>query len=259
MSVKTWNVCLTNVKLSCTFVVCSVDVVPLEYMSNTNSRTSVQSHLHGQQHTHSSSRFSHNTCSVRSSTNGCVLGGRSLLQIRPCCACSLVAWSASSLCELSPFEDQLDKYIKVPLPVDVVAEFFGAAAQPRHLNPVFGRVAASVRSNSGQVSASTLSSYRSSLRWLYREHSITWNGKTSQRVGDVVEGYERFVTNQNQKGLMKIQEGKQPITFTGYQMLALEFLKVFPQAGPSVMNHEVTTTVSRIQQCSLVCFVGVSW
>jgi hypothetical protein len=126
---------------------------------------------------------------------------------------------------------------ELPLDKALTITFFGALVQPRlQTHPIFGLPRKKVLENGGHISAATVSGYKSALVWLHVESKMTIEDSLDTELNLFVTGYRKEVAEMKQSGVMSAFEGKQALSFSGYRMLAREFLTLTPQ-GTSSGNH----------------------
>ena len=70
----------------------------------------------------------------------------------------------------------------------------------------------------------------------HTEKEIPLDEVLNARLNRLVQGYKKEIATLKQKGEIKATEGKQPLSFQGYQTLALRFLQLKPSSSPSG-NH----------------------
>ena len=84
-------------------------------------------------------------------------------------------------------------------------------------------------SNQATVSKETMQGYKSALLWLYEEkHKIETSAKTTKWLSSFVKGYKRIVAQKKQDGIMDVNEGTKPLSFSGHSSLALLLMKLQP-------------------------------
>jgi len=75
------------------------------------------------------------------------------------------------------------------------------------------------------LSVSTIVGYRSAFVDLYTTVKKEMPLNTKLELARTLDGYEKQITSLKRRGLMKISEGKRPISGSGYAMLAEKFMK----------------------------------
>ena len=129
------------------------------------------------------------------------------------------------------FPEALDEdgEIRVPMQTDHCLDFFGIIHQTNN-----NRNAAQEEEHFGDdrdeeqavKAVSTLGGYRSAVVFLYKERNIKMQEDLNVGLSNFMQGYKRKVGELKQNGLMSITEGRQPLAFSGYRLLALKFLQL---------------------------------
>jgi hypothetical protein len=110
---------------------------------------------------------------------------------------------------------------KVPLEADIVKAYFGSLInQPA--------------SRKKQVSVSVIQGTKSALRWRYQEHGVTIEAELDRYINHFISGYKRKIADLKQSGKMKLKEGKSPLSFSNYKMLAQKIIKFAPPNNATV-------------------------
>lgn len=87
------------------------------------------------------------------------------------------------------------------------------------------------------VSASCMQGYKSALMWWYRQKNVIMDPKVEQMLDDFIMGYKNIISNKKSRGVMKITEGKYPLSYTGFNSIALHFMQLTPEKrGQSYME-----------------------
>jgi hypothetical protein len=128
----------------------------------------------------------------------------------------------------------------LPLEKGLTLTFFGALVQPRLQNdPIFGKPRAKVLENGGHIATSTVTGFKSALIWYHSDCNATIDPSLDKELNLFITGYRKEVGDMKQQGHMNAFEGKQPLSFAGYQMLASRFLEMTPTSSASG-NHRST-------------------
>ena len=80
---------------------------------------------------------------------------------------------------------------------------------------------------------STVGGYRSALVWFYREHNSRIEVELDAAIANYIAGFKRNVTTLKQNGFRKVQEGRSPVSFTGYRLLAYDIATQKPEGRSS--------------------------
>lgn len=83
-------------------------------------------------------------------------------------------------------------------------------------------------SGKATMSSSCMQGYKSAMLWLYRENKVIMEPAVQQRLSDIVEGYVKIVADKKSKGIMKISEGKSPLSFAGYNEVCRAMMTLSP-------------------------------
>jgi hypothetical protein len=78
------------------------------------------------------------------------------------------------------------------------------------------------------MSVSCLGGYKSAVLWLYKEHNLPIENDMSNYLNEAIHGYRTVIATKKENGVMKLQEGRSPLTFTGYLSLAKMLLAYSP-------------------------------
>lgn len=87
------------------------------------------------------------------------------------------------------------------------------------------------------ASVSVISGFRSSIGMLYEENNLKFDDATQLAFNQFAGGYKRLVAEKKLVGEMKMQEGKSPITFQGYNFVAKEAMKSKNDHGLACFSH----------------------
>lgn len=94
------------------------------------------------------------------------------------------------------------------------------------------------------MSTSTIQGYRSALVDLHKRAKIEVDTEANRDLTNMLDGYEKLIRQLKMKGLMKISEGKRPISGGGYSMLAEKFMKAKTDKVSGPENNKVATSWS---------------
>ena len=126
-----------------------------------------------------------------------------------------------------------DGKIRVPIQTEHCLEFFGSIYQiPNQRDGIEGEEQGEHEEQAIRA-VSTLGGYRSAVVFLYKEHSMKIQTTLDVGLSNFMQGYKRKVGELKQGGYMNITEGRQPLAFSGYRLLASKFLKM--QANSQAM------------------------
>jgi hypothetical protein len=96
--------------------------------------------------------------------------------------------------------------LTVPLPQGDILRFFGWLTTVKFKPP---KLAAN----------STVRSYKSALKWYYKEKKVTMEPDVDQAIETLLQGYQRTVAQEKALGLRAPHEGKLHLTYSGYCLL----------------------------------------
>lgn len=125
-----------------------------------------------------------------------------------------------------------DDEIKLPIDPALAVSFFGEIHK-------FPRVEEREENddpleNEEKVKAvSTVESYRSAIVWFYKKKNQRLEEELDVAISNFLDGYKRLVADLKQKGIMSIEEGKQPLSFSGYSFVARKLLRLPSSRGES--------------------------
>ena len=86
------------------------------------------------------------------------------------------------------------------------------------------------------LSTSHVSSHKSALKWCFQMQNTAWSATFETELGEIMMGFKKTVAGLKVKGVVSNVEGKLPLAFVGYCLLAKKMLKCQPKTGPSVEN-----------------------
>lgn len=116
----------------------------------------------------------------------------------------------------------------LPIPCKELKEFFGHLCSAAHEREKLKSAEEITAEMEDPSSSSTVVGYRSAIMDLYRTAKIEMDATTKLELGMLLDGYDKLLTSLKRRGLMKISEGKRPISGSGYSMLAEKFMKRTP-------------------------------
>lgn len=70
------------------------------------------------------------------------------------------------------------------------------------------------------MSVSCLGGYKSAILWLYKEANLTIDIEVSKYLDEAISGYKTIVAEKKERGIIRLQEGRNPLNFSGYMTLA---------------------------------------
>ena len=70
--------------------------------------------------------------------------------------------------------------------------------------------------NKKTMAASSMQGYKSALAWLYEEKRIQVDKEINSWLDIFIQGYKRTISDKKEKGVMDINEGREPFSFPGY-------------------------------------------
>ena len=130
---------------------------------------------------------------------------------------------------------------KVPMNLNLILSFFGELSDRRpDVHPIFGKIHKKTRANNGHPSASTVAGFKSAVIWWHQEGGCVVDPELNRQLDMLIKGYKKRVGDWKQTGEMAVMEGKCPLSFAGYQMLAQQFLLLKPDTS-KVGNHRTSS------------------
>lgn len=117
--------------------------------------------------------------------------------------------------------------LKLPVPTHAVLAFFGFIGDRK--------VDANGNETSDaeiQKASSTMGGYRSALVHHYKQKGMKISDELDTSLSAYMSGYKRTITSLKLRGVMSIHEGKRPMEFGGYSLLAERFLRISPTTCP---------------------------
>lgn len=131
---------------------------------------------------------------------------------------------------------------KVPMNLNMAMSFFGELSDRRpDIHPIFGKIHKKTRANNGHPSASTLAGFKSAVVWWHQESGTVVDPELNRQLDMLIKGYKKRVGDWKQTGEMSALEGKCPLSFAGYQLLASEFIALAPDTSHSG-NHRTSSS-----------------
>jgi hypothetical protein len=105
-----------------------------------------------------------------------------------------------------------DGSIKVPIPTKTVMAFLGFVSNDNGNN------------SDHVLSVSSLGGYRSAIVDLYKQAGMRLSTELDIETKTFMAGYKRHVAQKKQQGIMSVSEGRQPVSFPGYRLMAKKFM-----------------------------------
>jgi hypothetical protein len=125
--------------------------------------------------------------------------------------------------------------LKVPVDSNTVLAFFGFIgdgglhrSEDGVIVDATGEVISEIAQGQRTKAVSTIGGYRSALVWYYKEHNLKMDQTLESELSKYLAGFKRNVSDLKQRGLMDIQEGRAPLTFNGFAIVAREIFKHEP-------------------------------
>jgi hypothetical protein len=79
------------------------------------------------------------------------------------------------------------------------------------------------------ISHACMQGYKSALVWCYGESGIRMENNLNNWLDEFVKGYKKTIADKKEKGVMRMTEGKAPLSFQGYHTIADSFMKLEPE------------------------------
>jgi hypothetical protein len=136
------------------------------------------------------------------------------------------AYAGSSRKMKAWFEQQGLTFNNPPFNTDHVLAFFGSLTE-----------------QTPTPAASTLEGFRSALLYLYKKDLVVIDPTLIARLGQLMSGYKRTISDKKQSGDMKTFEGKHHITFSGYQLLANTLMAMGPVSGEGKSGSRINFNI----------------
>lgn len=123
-------------------------------------------------------------------------------------------------------------------------------------------------SSSVTISASCMQGYKSAILWYYKEKDVAMDPSINSWIDTFIQGYKRKVAEKKSAGIMRIQEGKSPLSFQGYNVLCKTLCTLKPEGHHYTFNEAVfgwayTTlswnTMGRSHSVGTIMFQHISW
>eukprot|EP00301_Raphidiophrys_heterophryoidea_P004019 c11782_g1_i1.p1 GENE.c11782_g1_i1~~c11782_g1_i1.p1 ORF type:complete len:262 (+),score=38.52 c11782_g1_i1:661-1446(+) len=155
---------------------------------------------------------------------------------------------------------------KLPLSEAFTVSFLGAVTEVRTVAPpaedpasVFGKPKKKLVENGGHVASSVAGGHKSAMVWWYAEKNMTMDATLNASLNRLISGYKKTVADLKQTGVMSAFEGKQALSFQGYQLMAKKFATLTPEVT-STGNHRGTTTAATFMEGVFAwCFLLLQW
>lgn len=126
-----------------------------------------------------------------------------------------------------------DGSFDIPLPRQVIEELFGWLSTNTDLPKQRGRGQAEQEDDPEDhdepdqfaqrkvtISPSTMQGYKSALLWHYAGANVQMDSGDEQWIDSFIQGYKKVIADKKSKGVMPIMEGKSPISFAGFCVIA---------------------------------------
>lgn len=121
--------------------------------------------------------------------------------------------------------------IILPLPTEVIMAYM-ASIQRRNEDGM------PVQQGGKLIAASTMNSIGSSIANLYRSRNVIQSGEQKLCVKNFMAGHRRMVSTAKKGGELPMFEGKRPLSFKGYELLA---------------HHSLKCRIRGLDHCTLIC------
>jgi hypothetical protein len=156
----------------------------------------------------------------------------------------------------SCFDESAQKII-LPLPDFVLQKFLGNVSRKK--DPRNHKLLRPPQYHS----YSYVNGYRSAIKELYKNENIPISLSGSVVLKDFTKGYTKMVAELKQSGDMPLFEGKRPITFNGYQYMAMRALKQERDFTLATFSHTFLllcwNLMARSVSVGQLMFSHVSW
>jgi hypothetical protein len=122
---------------------------------------------------------------------------------------------------------------------------------------------------------STVSMFRSALKWLYREKApgIEFDSALDADIGEFLSGYNRRISSMRLDGNLEDFEGKEPLGFFGYVILAKKIMSCTQQTNSRAAGENNLSLgtmcwpylvlqwnlIARSNSISKICLSHISW
>lgn len=133
---------------------------------------------------------------------------------------------------------------KLPIPCKELLQFFGYLCRAAFAREKLKSADEITDEMEEPVSSSCVSGYRSAIVDIYTNANDMLAKETSLALKKVMDGYDKTLTDLKRRGLMKISEGKRPISGSGYGLLAEKFMKTHvPRTNKKVVAGSGATAL----------------
>jgi hypothetical protein len=137
-----------------------------------------------------------------------------------------------------------DGKLVLPIPCKELLEFFGHLASAAYARLPLKAPSQITEEMPEPLSTSTVGGYRSAIVDLYTNANMVMDPETKLALTRALDGYDKSITELKRKGLMKMNEGKRPISGSGYNMLGEKFMKInVVRTEPNVVAGRGTTSI----------------
>jgi hypothetical protein len=133
--------------------------------------------------------------------------------------------------EFSPDALDDDGEVRVPLADSDLCNFFAHLFIPAHERGKLQSPEDILPGEEDPLCATTVKGYRSAIVDLYTQANLVIDPVVNGRINKMITGYEKDLNDLKKRSLMKPEEGRQPLPFSGYQLMLWKFLNWFPTAS----------------------------
>ena len=120
---------------------------------------------------------------------------------------------------------------EIPLPREILEELFGWLSTNTDLPKLRGRMVDDDENFNEMpadrfaqfkitISPSTMQGYKSALLWYYAGSGIIMEPSDSKWIDSFIQGYKKVIADKKSRGVMPVMEGKSPISFSGFCVIA---------------------------------------
>ena len=118
--------------------------------------------------------------------------------------------------------------VKIPIDDDVLLKFFGYIMASAHARSKLKSRDDVPPGEDDPWSSSQISGFKSAIVALYSAENCKMNERVESQLKGMLDGYEKVINDLKKRGLMKIGEGKNPLPFQGYILLAKKLATAVP-------------------------------
>jgi hypothetical protein len=78
------------------------------------------------------------------------------------------------------------------------------------------------------ISHSCMGGYKSALKWHYEENGVLFPTDIDKWCDSFIIGYKKLIADKKERGIMKLKEGKSPLSFSGLILMCTTMVTMLP-------------------------------